>query len=58
MFNKLKQQLIVFSEDKSGATSIEYAAIASLVSIVIILTVNSIGNKVGILFLQKLANMM
>lgn len=58
MYKNLKQQITVFSKNESGATSIEYAAIASLVSIVIILTVNSIGNKVGVLFLQKLANMM
>jgi len=40
----------VFSWDKSGATAIEYALIASLISIVIITAVGLIGGSVQQLF--------
>lgn len=36
--------------DKAGVTSIEYAAIASLISIVAIGTISTIGNTVSSLF--------
>jgi len=39
-----------FLQDKSGVTQIEYAVIATLISVVIISTVGAVGNGVGNLF--------
>jgi pilus assembly protein Flp/PilA len=36
-----------FIKDQSGATAIEYGMIVALISVVIIGTVGSIGNKLG-----------
>ncbi len=36
--------------DAAGATSIEYAAIASLISVVAISAIGSVGSSVGALF--------
>jgi len=38
--------------DKSGATAIEYALIAGLVSIVIVLGATAIGTKLSAIFVQ------
>ena len=38
-------KLIAFLNDESGATSIEYAVMASMVALVIIGTVNGLGAK-------------
>ena len=44
------QQLRAFVNDKSGATAIEYAIIASGLSIVIVAAVNGIGAKLNTTF--------
>jgi pilus assembly protein Flp/PilA len=44
------QQLRAFVKDKSGATAIEYAIIASGLSIVIVAAVNGIGAKLNTTF--------
>ena len=41
------QHLRAFVQDKSGATAIEYAIIASGLSIVIVAAVNGIGTKLN-----------
>jgi pilus assembly protein Flp/PilA len=46
-----------FAADTAGATAIEYALIAGLVSIVIVTAVGSVGTKVQGLF-QSLVNKM
>lgn len=38
-----KQRLLEFLDDRSGATQIEYALVAGLVSVVIIVAVNDTG---------------
>jgi pilus assembly protein Flp/PilA len=40
----------IFTDDRSGATAIEYSLIASLISIVILLAVGLIGGSVQQLF--------
>jgi len=47
---KMWQQLRAFVNDKSGATAIEYAIIASGLSIVIVAAVNGIGAKLNTTF--------
>jgi Flp pilus assembly pilin Flp len=42
----------IFLYDPSGATSIEYAAIASLVAVAIAATVQGLGSKVNALFVS------
>ena len=41
-----------FSGDESGATAIEYALIASLIAVVIITAVQTVGTKVSTVFGQ------
>ncbi len=45
-----KSRLVFFANDCSGATAIEYALIASSISIAIVATVNNIGSQVAVLF--------
>ena len=40
-----------FLADRGGATSIEYATVAALISIVIVAAATGIGNKLNALFL-------
>jgi pilus assembly protein Flp/PilA len=47
---KTWQRLRAFVKDKSGATAIEYAIIASGISIVIVAAVNGIGTKLNTTF--------
>jgi pilus assembly protein Flp/PilA len=44
---KMWQRLRAFMQDESGATAIEYAIIASGLSIVIVAAVNGIGTKLA-----------
>ena len=46
MLNKFKR----FLKDESGAAAIEYGLIASGISVVIIPSVNSVGNKLVVVF--------
>jgi pilus assembly protein Flp/PilA len=41
-----------FFGDESGATAIEYALIASLIAVVIVTAVGTVGNKVSTVFNQ------
>lgn len=43
----MKNLMVRFMKDESGATAIEYGLIAAGISVVIIGTVNSIGGKIG-----------
>jgi pilus assembly protein Flp/PilA len=47
---KMWQHLRAFVQNKSGATAIEYAIIASGLSIVIVAAVNGIGAKLNTTF--------
>ena len=46
----MKNLMVRFMNDESGATAIEYGLIAAGISVVIIATVNSIGGKLGTAF--------
>ncbi|GJL99536.1 MAG: hypothetical protein DHS20C07_12160 [Methyloligella sp.] len=46
----MKNLMVRFMNDESGATAIEYGLIAAGISVVIIGTVNSIGGKIGTAF--------
>lgn len=46
----MKNLMVRFMNDESGATAIEYGLIAAGISVVIIGAVNSIGDKVGAAF--------
>jgi len=46
----MKNLMVRFMNDESGATAIEYGLIAAGISVVIITAVNSIGDKVGAAF--------
>jgi pilus assembly protein Flp/PilA len=46
------EQLRTFISDREGATAIEYAVIAGLISIAIITAASPIGTKVGALMTQ------
>ncbi len=46
----MKNLMVRFLKDESGATAIEYGLIAAGISVVIIATVNSIGTKLGTAF--------
>ncbi|MDP2620108.1 MAG: Flp family type IVb pilin [Hyphomicrobiales bacterium] len=48
----MKPSFLRFARDASGATSIEYALIASSISILIIAAVGSIGIKLDAIFVQ------
>ncbi len=41
-----------FVRDESGATAIEYALIASLIAVVIIGAVTTVGNKISTVFTE------
>ena len=45
-----------FWRDESGTTAIEYACIATLISIAIIGAVRTLGNNLNSLFFQKVAS--
>jgi pilus assembly protein Flp/PilA len=46
----LLPRLIAFAADRRGATSIEYALIASGVSMAVVVVVNGLGVSVGTLY--------
>jgi Flp pilus assembly protein, pilin Flp len=46
------------ARDESGATAIEYALIASGISIVIVAAVNSLGTTINNLFFERIATAM
>ncbi|HEX6590436.1 MAG TPA: Flp family type IVb pilin [Moraxellaceae bacterium] len=46
----LKQKVMAFVEDESGATAIEYALIAALIAVAIIATVRATGVQVRSVF--------
>ncbi len=46
----MKNLMVRFMKDESGATAIEYGLIAAGISVIIIGTVNSIGTKLGTAF--------
>lgn len=48
MFKSMKN----FAHDKSGATAIEYALIASLIAVFIITAVQTVGTKVSTVFTE------
>jgi pilus assembly protein Flp/PilA len=39
-------KILAFLSDESGATSIEYAIMASCIAVAIVVTVNNLGSKV------------
>jgi pilus assembly protein Flp/PilA len=43
----MKNLLVRFAKDESGATSIEYALIAAGIALAIITAVNSLGTKIA-----------
>ena len=45
-------KVMQFIRDESGATAIEYALIASLIAVVIIGAVQTVGNKVSTVFTE------
>lgn len=45
-----------FIKDRSGATAIEYALVAGLISIVIVVTVTGIGTKLNAKFIGPVSN--
>ena len=46
----MKNLMVRFIKDESGATAIEYGLIAAGISVIIIGSVNSIGGKLGTAF--------
>ena len=46
----MKNLMVRFLKDESGATAIEYGLIAAGISVIIIGSVNSIGGKLGVAF--------
>lgn len=50
------RRLAPFWKDKRGTTAIEYAVIATLISIVIVGGARTIGTNLQTLFLQPVAN--
>jgi len=52
-----KNKLISFLKNENGATAIEYAMIASLVSAFIVLSVRSVGSNMNSVFYEGLVNM-
>jgi pilus assembly protein Flp/PilA len=51
------KMVIAFLSDDSGATAIEYGLIASLIALVIITSVASIGNKLSTTFSEVSSNL-
>jgi pilus assembly protein Flp/PilA len=55
--SRLHRRLLSFARDESGATAIEYALIASGVSVAIVTALSSLGGKIMEVFYDKLANL-
>ena len=53
MFGRLRK----FAHDNSGATAIEYGLIASLIALVIIVSVSALGNKLTTTFTEVSNNL-
>jgi pilus assembly protein Flp/PilA len=49
--------LTKFASDNSGATAIEYGLIASLIAVVIIAAVSTVGNKLSVTFNEVAGNL-
>jgi pilus assembly protein Flp/PilA len=49
-FEKIKSSLVSFSRKEDGVTAIEYALIASLVALAIIVGATALGTDIGNLF--------
>ena len=54
--NFMKTLITRFSVDESGATAIEYALLASLISVVMIAAATSVGNNLAAVFNKIAAN--
>ncbi len=52
----MKNLIARFSVDVSGATAIEYALLASLISVVMIAAATSVGNNLAAVFNKIAAN--
>lgn len=52
----MKNIIAKFSNDESGATAIEYALLASLISVVMIAAATSVGNNLALVFNKIAAN--
>ena len=46
----MKDQLVKFWKDEEGATAIEYALIAGLIAVVIIVALGALGNSISDMF--------
>ncbi len=46
----MKNNLLAFWQDEEGATAIEYGLIAGLISVAILLTLTSVGDKLDLIF--------
>lgn len=46
----MKNKLLTFWQDEEGATAIEYGLIAGLISVAILLTLTSVGDKLVLIF--------
>ena len=46
----MKDQLVKFWKDEEGATAIEYALIAGLIAVAIIVALTALGGSIGNLF--------
>jgi len=53
----MKRSLKAFLADQSGATAIEYGLIASLIAVVIIVAVTSVGGKLKTTFNEVASNL-
>ncbi len=53
-FSKVSDKFINLLKDEEGVTAIEYALIASLISVAIVLTIIITGNFVGAMFIKIL----
>ncbi len=53
---KTHNNLYVFATSKAGATAIEYALIAGLIAVVLILSLTSIGQEISNQFLGTIAS--
>lgn len=46
----MKDQLVKFWKDEEGATAIEYALIAGLIAVVIIVALSTLGDEISAMF--------
>ena len=53
----MAKALVAFLHDQTGATAIEYAVMACLLSVVLVTAMRSIGTDVGVSFRHALAAM-